>query len=343
MRQRHVTAKACRAVRRALLILSACAGVVLGKGSGGYSGGSSSSGGYSSSSSYSSSYSSGKMRGSSWPAHGSGRTAGGSRVYVQDDDYYSSGPRTYYGGTGQRGPRYYNNRAIAASAVVVTAAWASGSYGRYDFYDRNERCSKEGYFRFGRNCKKCSTPVCPDGQYRVQCGGGSDGYCTRCDNGCGIFNTDPEASTGSEPKFGVCMVTGSACYPYQSPTTCAYTSEGSPGKNVSDCQIESCCIDCKNDDEAKAKGKGTVCRGSTVGLANPGQRAILRFDGELPLLTHEFNEKGYEYRAAISSVAGGAQVRSAWVTERDPADVIPYRGSQLKHCLVGFEIDAFTG
>ena len=117
-----------REVLWALVILS-CAGMAMGKGSGGSSSSSGgSSGGYSgSSSSYSSSYSSGKMGGSSWGE--SGRTSGGSRIYRQDDYYYSSGPRTYYGGTGQRGPRYYNNRAIATSAVVVAAVWASAGRG----------------------------------------------------------------------------------------------------------------------------------------------------------------------------------------------------------------------
>ena len=57
----------------------------------------------------------------------------------------------------------------------------------------------------------------------------------------------------------MCLVEGSKCYPYLSPTTCTYTSEGAPGKAVSNCQIESCCTDFKNDDEAKSKGKGTVC------------------------------------------------------------------------------------
>ena len=345
---------------RALVILGACAGAALGKGSsgssssGGYSSGSSfSTGGASSgSASYSSSYSSGKMGGSSWSGSGSGRTSGGSRIYRHDDDdfYYSSGPRTYYGGTGHRGPRYYNNRAVTYSGFVVAAAWLSSGHGRYNFYDREARCTKTGYFRFGYYCKKCSTAVCPDGQYRVQCGGGSDGYCTACDNGCGLFNTDQAASADSEPRFGVCLLEGRACFPYQNPFECAYTSEGEPGKAVSNCQIESCCYSCKSDDEAKAQGKGTVCRGATAGLENKNDKAVLRFDVEVPLTASEFNAKGSEYKAAIQSVAGGAQVRPAWVIDRDPVDVITYRRAsssasanqtavfQPKSCLVAFEV-----
>ena len=273
-------------------------------------------------------------------------------MYRQDGYYYSPGPRTYYGGTGHRGPRYYNNRAIATSAVVVAAVWASGSYGRYNFYDREARCSQKGYFRFGWHCKKCSTGVCPDGQYRVQCGGGSDAYCTRCDNGCGRFNTDQNAlyaSTDSEPRYGVCLANGTRCYPYLTPNNCSYTSEGSPGQNVSNCQIESCCTDCQNDDEAKSKGKGTVCRGSTAGLDTPYARAFMRFDGEVPLSASEFNSKGYEYLAAIKNVTDVGnmeQVKVAWVTERAPADVIYYNpdasGGQFKSCLVGFEVETIA-
>jgi len=338
----------------ALAFLS-CAGAAMGKGSSGSSGGFSTSGSsssyssssYSSSSYASSSYSSGKMTGSSWGANG--RTSGGSRIYRHDDYYYSSGPRTYYGGTGHRGPRYYNNRVIATTTAAFAAVWAGRSYGRYSFYDREAFCSQEGYFRFGGNCKKCSTSVCPDGQYRVECGGGTDGYCTKCDNGCGLFNTDQAASRDSEPRFGVCLQNGSICYPYQSPNTCAYTSEGEPGKAVSNCQIESCCTDCTNDEDAFAQKKGTVCSGSTAGLANKDEKATLRFEGELPLTESEFNAAGSRIISAIKSVAGGAQPRSTWVTERDPADVTPYRlatssasGSQLRSCLVGFEVDTTT-
>jgi len=267
-----------------------------------------------------------------------------SRIYRHDGLYYSAGPRTSYGGGEHRGPRYYNNRVVATSAVTVAAIWAE-SYGRYNFYDREDFCSMKGYFRFGENCKMCSTAVCADGQYRVQCGGGSDGYCAPCYNGCGLFNTDQEASTDSEPRFGVCLQEGSICYPDQSPDKCAYTSEGEPGKAVSNCQIESCCSSCENDDEAKAKGNGTVCRGSTAGLENADEEAILRFDGELPMSATDFNAKGFEYLGAIMSVAG-ARASIAWVDEGDPVDVIPYMpanstiwGSvQGRSCLVGFEV-----
>ena len=115
------------------------------------------------------------MSGGSWGAKGTGRTSGGSRLYTIKGSHYSPGPRTYYGGQGFRGPRYYNGARVTAltagTAVgLVAAYWVAGSP-RYGFYDTSYSCQREGFFRFGDTCRQCSRGVCPDGQYRVACTG----------------------------------------------------------------------------------------------------------------------------------------------------------------------------
>jgi hypothetical protein len=128
---------------------------------------------------YTKSFSSSKinsaMSGGSWGAKGSGRTSGGSRLYTIKARHYSPGPRTYYGGQGFRGPRYYNGARVTAltagTAVgLVAATWVASSP-RYGFYDASYSCQREGFFRFGDTCRQCSRGVCPDGQYRVACTG----------------------------------------------------------------------------------------------------------------------------------------------------------------------------
>lgn len=98
---------------------------------------------------------------------------------------------------------------------------------------------------------------------------------------------------------------------------CAHTSEGSPGEAVSDCQIESCCSTCSNDEEAFAQGKGTVCRGSKAGLEKPKDGATVRFDGQVPLNLVSFLAAGYAYRDAVSKLAGVAldNVQILWTAE----------------------------
>ena len=108
------------------------------------------------------------MSGGSWGAKGTGRTSGGSRLYTVKGSHYSPGPRTYYGGQGFRGPRYYNGARVTAltagTAVgLVAAYWVAGSP-RYGFYDTSYSCQREGFFRFGDTCRQCSRGVCPDGQ-----------------------------------------------------------------------------------------------------------------------------------------------------------------------------------
>ena len=40
---------------------------------------------------------------------------------------------------------------------------------------------------------------------------------------------------------------------------CIYTSEGTPGRAMSNCQIEACCKDCLNADAAKQRGFKSMC------------------------------------------------------------------------------------
>ena len=258
-------------------------------------------------SSYTTSYGKGgKMSGSSWGKGKSARTSGGSRIYTLNSRHHSVGPRTYYGGNSYRGPRYYNGArtsAAGATAVVTgttnTALWSRESGARYDFYDKSKWCPNAGFFRFGDTCRSCSTNVCPDGQYRVACTPGSDSYCTKCNNVCLRFNEDPSSNATSLPGRGTCLeardpdfvFTSGVCDPNNDPFTCTYTSEGSPGKGVSDCQIESCCVECSNDEEAFLEGKGSVCQGSTKGLEVPDDLAYLLFDGEFPMRQKLFRER----------------------------------------------------
>jgi len=136
----------------------------------------SSGGRYTSSFSKGSTGTAGTMTGGSWGAKGSARTSGGSRLYTIKGTHHSPGPRTYYGGHGFRGPRYYNGArattlVAGASAVAVAAVWRKNSPARYDFYLASQACEREDFFRFGDTCRQCSRGVCPDGQYRVPCTG----------------------------------------------------------------------------------------------------------------------------------------------------------------------------
>jgi hypothetical protein len=100
-----------------------------------------------------------------------------------------------------------------------------------------------------------------------------------------------------------------ACNPNTAPFTCAYTSEGTPGKATSDCQIETCCEDCVNGEEAVAKGKATVCLGSTAGLEKPEGMADVIFLGEVPMNIQRFNRVAKDYIEAIRSLAGAKSVK----------------------------------
>jgi len=94
--------------------------------------------------------------------------------------------------------------AIAAAAGATL--WSSAYISRYGFYGRSNYCKEANTFRFGNECRPCSrhkvskvlsivtlyrltceirasSNICPDGQYRLPCSGGSDSYCTPCQNG----------------------------------------------------------------------------------------------------------------------------------------------------------------
>eukprot|EP00802_Teleaulax_amphioxeia_P012472 Tamp_12515.p1 GENE.Tamp_12515~~Tamp_12515.p1 ORF type:complete len:563 (+),score=59.71 Tamp_12515:32-1720(+) len=319
----------------AVLLLVLCASSASCKGGGNFGGvgggGSSAKGGFGVTSSggrYTSSFSKGStgtagtMTGGSWGAKGSARTSGGSRLYTIKGTHHSPGPRTYYGGHGFRGPRYYNGArattlVAGASAVAVAAVWRKNSPARYDFYLASQACEREDFFRFGDTCRQCSRGVCPDGQYRVPCTGGSDAYCAKCDNVCYRFSD----KSSEEISLGTCLeasiVDSSpppealelACDPNTDPFTCAYTSEGTPGKGISDCQIETCCKDCVNHEDAAAQGKGTVCVGSTGGLKKPDEKAYLYFLGEIPMNKKRFNGVSHSYKDALQSLTGAREVK----------------------------------
>jgi len=151
---------------------------------------------------------------------------------------------------------------------------------------------------------------------RLSCSGGSDAYCAKCENTCVRFNKD---ASSSEIPLGLCLETSTessvssaiapeACNPNTAPFTCAYTSEGTPGKATSDCQIETCCKDCVNTEEAVAKGKATVCLGSTAGLKEPEGMAYVIFLGEVPMNMKRFNTVAKDYAEAIQSLAGAKRV-----------------------------------
>ena len=246
------------------------------------------------------------MTGDAWLKNNSARTSGGSRIIPDPVGFLSGGPRTYRGGHGgDRGPRYYNG--ARTTSQDVTAPWST-SGARYDFYDASRWCPNEGFFRFGGTCRKCSSRVCPDGQYQVACTPGSDSYCTKCDNVCSQFNEQPDSTATSLPRRGTCLqasdAASGACNPNKDPFNCAYTSEGTPSKGVSDCQIESCCAECVNDEEAVLRGKGTVCRGSTKGLDAPDTITYLVFEGEFPMGERFFKEKMVQYTRCACACHG---------------------------------------
>ena len=147
--------------------------------------------------------------------------------------------------------------------------------------------------------------------------GGSDAYCAKCDNVCYRFSD----KSSEEISLGTCLeasiVDSSpppealelACDPNTDPFTCAYTSEGTPGKGISDCQIETCCRDCMNHEEAVAQDKGTVCSGSTAGLKKPDEKAYLYFVGEFPMNKKRFNEMANSYKDAIQMLAAAKEVK----------------------------------
>ena len=147
--------------------------------------------------------------------------------------------------------------------------------------------------------------------------GGSDAYCAKCDNVCYRFSD----KSSEEISLGTCLeasiVDSSptpealelACDPNTDPFTCAYTSEGTPGKGISDCQIETCCKDCVNHEDAAAQGKGTVCVGSTGGLKKPDEKAYLYFLGEIPMNKKRFNEVSHSYKDALQSLTGAREVK----------------------------------
>ena len=148
----------------------------------------------------------------------------------------------------------------------------------------------------------------------MSCSGGSDSYCAKCENTCVGFNKD-----ASIAPVGLCLETSiessvssaiapEACNPNTAPFTCAYTSEGTPGKAKSDCQIETCCKDCADNEQAVAKGKATVCLGSTAGLKEPEGTAYVIFSGEVPMNMKQFNMNSFYYQEAIESWAGAIVV-----------------------------------
>jgi len=194
--------------------------------------------------------------------------------------------------------------------VGVTALWIGSRSARYGFYDRKHHCEKAGSFRFGSTCRSCSTSKCPDGQFRIGCGGGSDSYCASCTNVCLQFK---DAADSSSFPLGVCLEDAQAdtpidsaagCDPVTQGSRCAYTSEGSPRE--SNCQIETCCnFFCTSDEEASAAGQGTVCPASREGLEED-MAVEIRFDGETPGYLDFFNANSNAFKAAVAGAAGVA-------------------------------------
>jgi hypothetical protein len=72
---------------------------------------------------------------------------------------------------------------------------------------------------------------------------------------------------------------------------------------VPDCQIELCCPDCTSDEDAIAKGYGTVCAGSKGGLAQD-QPAELRVQALYPTSAADFNSAAADIKTAVAEAAG---------------------------------------
>lgn len=205
---------------------------------------------------------------------------------------------------------------------------------RYSFYDKKHWCTEDHTFRFGGSCRRCSTGPCPDGQYRVACSGGSDSYCTACNNICTKFNQDKSATESSTPPIAVCLEDAlpssltnmtltnmsDTCDPNKDRSRCAYTSDGAAATSTiaaSDCQIELCCNTCSSDEDAVKKGFGTVCVGSSAGLTKPDELSEVRFVAETPGSKEDFNARGDAYKHAFASAAGVAEsrVNFLWVAD----------------------------
>ena len=266
-------------------------------------GGGSTAGGYSAGPAYSST---GKTTGKSWSTSpGTTRTSGGSTVHrPSSGSAYSNRPRYYNGGSrSSYGPRYPTTRTRTAQVAGAGFAvgWLGASVSRYSFYDKKHWCTESHTFRFGGSCRRCSTGPCPDGQYRVACSGGSDSYCTACNNVCTKFNADKSATATSTPPISVCLedaLPGSlnssqteqqpllTCDPNKDTGRCTYTSDGTAAAApaaLSDCQIELCCNECTSDEDAIKKGYGTVCRGSVAGLTDETETAEIRYVAEIDI------------------------------------------------------------
>ncbi len=160
--------------------------------------------------------------------------------------------------------------------------------------------------------------------------------------------------------------------PFDSKTelrACAYTSEGTPGAAFSDCQIESCCRDCTNEEEAKSKGFSVVCPSSAEGFDNPDEAATVRFDAEVPLSKADFEaqlqnqgtgvsvQKQYmDIIAGLSSTVDSVpqnpanKVKVVWAQERQRDSTFrseldlssPESADNHVSTLVGFEVSTIA-
>jgi len=91
----------------------------------------------------------------------------------------SSTTRTYYNGATftAKAPSWYNSprprSRIRPYYIVPIYALQHGQV--------VPSCNT-GYFRFGSDCRPCSSDPCPVGQYRIPCTEGTNSYCTLCTN-----------------------------------------------------------------------------------------------------------------------------------------------------------------